>query len=246
MSETDVEEVEEISMADVLNGEETKEVTEPKGEEAKEPEAKAEEETVSAEEKPSEEEPPSSEDARFAAMLAKSVDEVGKRQTEVARADKAEAELAALKAESKTERPDLIEDPDGFAKHLEKQNEQQLLKATLAMSESMVRSAHSDYDEKKTAYDEALKVNPFLDNQALQHPNPHLFVYETGENWLKSKEISDPDWEVKIRADERTKIEAEQKEKAETSIPESLAGESSATGRNTPEAGDLPMEDILA
>lgn len=216
---------------------------EPKGDEeaekGEEPEPEKEPDPDSSE--PPSQEPEGEEEPKDVAGLRAALkDERRKRQD-------FQKELDALKTAQQQpsqpeEPPDRDLDPEGYERWQENQRVQERFHDRVVMSQELMRSQHSDYDDVEAAFLEAMKQNPALQVQLAQHPMPAKFAYEEGKRQKFLQEIgNDPaSYEQRIRADERKKAEAdfkallskEEKAKAAELVPKSLAGASSEADRD--------------
>ena len=267
--ENTVEPHEELS--DILNGEAPVDLN------AAEPEPKVEENTgeqlnqdeaVTAaspvepapEEKP-EEVPPTSKanadsDARFNAMLAKSQDEVAKRQ---ALERQVEALTQQVNATPKEEAIDPYEDPEGFQKQVNTglesriQEQQAALQQTqtqdrVAMSEMVVKVnvGAEKYDPAIAAFETAAKANPALVTAMLAAPIPAQYAYEQGNSILFMKEVGDNPEAYKERlkkeliAELAGKTAVDEKQATIDGLPKTIAN----AGTAAPQANQLPDESL--
>ena len=254
-------------LAELLNGEEKEDLNNPPPEPEEEPkgEKEPESEEVKAEseeepEKPVEEVPPTSEDEdrRFQAMLAKSQDEVSKRQL-------AEAENARLRQEleqakqQQIEPIDPLENPEGYRQQiaeaqLQQQQNDQLarIRDKVAMSEMVVKTSvgAEKYDEATKAFAEAAQLNPALGEAMYQADIPAQFAYDEGRKILFMQKIGDnPDnYEANIREQVRKELEAEYAKKAEAAqyeeqsqaLPKTIAN----AGTAAPSSAELPDDSL--
>lgn len=156
-------------------------------------------------------------------------------------------------------RPDALEDPEGAVKHVEQTLQGQLSAMRADMSLAMAREMIPDFDEVMGSDLEDWRAwegeNPALAQQVYASPLPGKAAYDVVKRLKELESIGNPkDFEAKIRADERAKVEkelevrakAETAEKAASLLPETLAGAASKGERKGPDwSGATPMEDIL-
>lgn len=182
-----------------------------KGEETKPEtvETKAEETEDKTEEKEAEPvEKPSTESVGLQAAL---VAERQKRQ-------KAEAELKKLQEPEKI--PDVIEDPEGYAKYLEGKNDTTAQKTKIDLSRSIVLSMKDDYLEKEGVFmgligdieDGKLVeiTDQSLYEKFLASDNPALFAYDYAAKHQQVEKLSDPKYLEELIQERAAKIVAEQ------------------------------------
>lgn len=170
---------------DILKGEEPKDEPEEvqtdkvEAEQPVTPEepAKGEQEAKAEEVKePAKVAPPATEDAPTVPRKALE-DERRKRQELERRIE----ELSKPKdGQEKPQRPNLYENPDGYAQSIEQQTEQRLLNERLNMSEQIARSALGDerVDAALEAFKEAAQSNPTLTAQLYSNPHPYKFLVD--------------------------------------------------------------------
>jgi hypothetical protein len=210
---------------------------------------------VKAEEKPAADKPASSAEAKTdePTIPLKTFKDVERRLQDAERKLKAgEKKPEPVKA------PDVLEDQEGFRKHIEADFESKLLERTVVMSEDITKRAHADFGEvmgtnedgTHLAWIEVVKDNPALIEQFRQAANPALFAYETVKRHKALKDIGDPtQFRSKLEAELRAKWDAEQAAKKpldRPEIPESLADEPSKSARKGPEwSGPKSIKDIL-
>lgn len=129
----------------------------------------------------------------------------------------AEAKLKELSAPKQEQAaiPDPIEDPNGYANYISQQTAGANLQNRLAMSRELAVSILPDYEQKEAVFlsmvrdDEGRITDQGLWQRLMAAPNPAKFAYDTANQALMVRERMSPDYEAKIRADERAKIEAE-------------------------------------
>ena len=193
-----------------------------------------------------------SEDARFQAMLAKSLDERDKRQ-------KAEADLQQLRQQMQAQQqqaepqkaPDMFEDPEGYQAYLDKRMDDRLLMQRIEMSESLVRNqvGEEEFNSAMDAFEKSALSDPSLVVGMRNAAVPAQFAYEHGQKALLMQKIGDPaDFEKRIRDEERAKVLSEMKQAQPSSqpsiadIPQSLA----TAGSAPPASNELPDDSLEA
>ncbi len=203
-------------LAELLNGEPAEDLNNPpvvepvkeKGEPSEVIEAKADEtkdEPVKQEEAP----PASNDEARFQAMLAKSKDEVSKRQAAEFQNDQLRQQLEQAQRQP-VEQIDPLDNPDGYRQQLEAQSQQQQIndqnartRDRIAMSEMVVKTSvgADKYDPAIDAFADAARLNPALSNAMNQSDIPAQFAYDEGRRILFMAKIgNDPEaYETSIR-----------------------------------------------
>jgi len=150
---------------------------------------------------------------------------------------------------------------DGRLTSVETQLSGELRKQRLDMSEMMVRSQHSDFDEVSGAFVEATKMYPWLQQAFRESPHPAQFAYEQGKTLLEVKKYGGNLDEMRKRMKEeakaeleaeRTAAEVEAKKQASidaaNKVSTSTAG-ARGTGASTKAASKMrenPLKDALA
>lgn len=146
--------------------------------------------------------------------------------------------------------PDVIEDPEGYAKHVQSQVDQRALSDRLNMSEQMVRMAMGDdvVDAAVAAFDKHMGTP--LHNQIVSSANP----YKELVNWHKQQQVAaeigdDPAaYREKVKAEIRAELEAEMATKQVRATPAapSLAADPNLGVRSGPAwAGPTPLGKVL-
>lgn len=141
------------------------------------------------------------------------------------------------------------------ARFLETRTEfqQQLLAQKLDLSEDFARQKYADFGDKLEVFKGLVQTNPALYQQMVQQANPAEFVYKTATNQQKLQEMGDPsEYESKIRADERAKVEAElvgkntAEAKKRADLPGSIATASGVGGATAQTwSGPTSLDDLL-
>jgi len=178
------------------------------------------------------------------------LDEKRKRQDYATKLEEANRKIAELEGKGeKAERPDVIDDPDGFSDSLEQNLDNKLLKQKIDMSRVMSMKAHEDYEQMEAAFIDIAKENPTLVQQMNQSAHPAEFVYETARQHLEFKDFKSGDLKAKMMAEIRAELKAElvseQSEKSEktANLSKSLINQSSASGSDSVSAKTI--DDIL-
>ncbi len=207
------EELEEVaedimSLSDTFNddledaedkSEETSEVETGETEEVEETEAKAEEETTETEVVT----PTTEQSGLYAALQA----ERKKRQEAEERLAKKEPEVV----------PDPMDDPEGYAKHIEQKADKGLLETRISLSRDLMMDSKDDYLEKEKVFmgmimdDEGKVIDKTLHEKFLASSNPAKFTYDTAKEHLEIQELKSPDYRDKLKAEIRAELLAEMK-----------------------------------
>ncbi len=158
--------------------------------------------------------------------------------------------------------PDPWLDPEGAMRAVIQQTENARFRDRVEMSQEMMRSRFTDYEDVEKVFREACTADPYLRSQLRQSSFPAKFAYEHGKRLQALQEIG-PDpaaFRTKLEAEIRAKLEAEQAEKQPPAAPvspssakpvppppPSLAGVTSAAPRKSAGRyeGPTPLEDIL-
>lgn len=183
--------------------------------------------------------PPAAEDIK--GLRAALLDERRKRQ--------------ALESKQEAKRiPDPIEDPEGYANHIDARAQQSEFKTRIAISRDLMVDSHPDFEDAERVFmglvadadgnitDESL----FRKFQAA--PNPARFAYNAAKEHLQVQEIKSPAYRDKLKAEIRAELEAEMKGKRGATVPKipDLVG-STAAGSNSSEVERLPeIDEIFA
>lgn len=260
------------SLDDILNENSTSEATETEAttedaatedKAADDVEAKVEEksdtdksEDKDAEDKPDEKAPdegkgddeaatPAAKDDAKTVPLAALKDERSKRQD-------LERQLAdATGKKDAPKRPDALEDPEGSAKFMEGEVDKKVQNIKVDMSYQMASQFHDDFDQVMEAWPGLAEQSPGIYEQALNDAMPGEFAYQACKRHLMLKDIGDPaEYEQRIRADERAKVEAEAKaagkaKKTVPNLPESLASEPGGSRGGPGWVGPRSIEDVI-
>ena len=212
-------------------------------EETPQPEPQADAETgdkAEPEQQESEDVPPTpAEPEKQSDSVPKSalLDERKKRQ---GRERELKAAQAQLEQQQQQPAPDLLDDQQGYADHIQQQVDGKIRNVTIQMSQEMMRSQHEDYDQVEDKFLEMAQNDPRLGAEMTAHPMPAKFVYETVKKAEQYAEMQDVDTykakvEAEIRAKVTAEIEAEAKAKADKEAE--LNGALSPSLTNTRAAG---------
>ena len=212
---------EQMSLDDVLSGEEPKEVPVVESEAPEEETEETQPEAVEVDEEETEEvteEPTGVEETTTPVVedvkqvpLAAMLDERDKRQ-------ELQKRLEALEAERESqqkEKVDFWENPEAAvdAKVSEKVSalEQQFTNGYLSLSMQYSRSFHDDFDTAKDAFAEAATQNPALADMALKSEMPGEYIYNTGKQFMELDSVGGDvnALRERIRNEERAKLMAE-------------------------------------
>jgi hypothetical protein len=147
-------------------------------------------------------------------------------------------------------------DPVGYTHEVFQQAEraasQKAFDTRVAVSEYHMRKNHEDYDQRIEQFKQALKSSPHLARQLEEHPFPAEFAYQAGRTYAEASDVggSIDKLREKIRAEERTKLEAEiRKElsvRTANDAPRTTVGARGAGATTSPEwAGPTPLNQIV-
>lgn len=222
--EDDTGTLESLNLSDVFNEskekvEESAEVEDEKGEEA--------------EEQPAEQkvEPPSTEETGLKAALA----------AERRRRQEAEGKLREKEA-GKAKVPDPIEDPEGYANHLQVENGRNEFKTKIALSRDLMIDTREDFIEKEKVFmglvadEEGNITDESLFRKFQNAPNPARFAYNHAKEHLEVQELRSPEYREKLKAEIRAELEAElkgKKPKSAVDVPD-LTKATAAASNSTP------------
>lgn len=243
-------------LAELLNGEdepdlngEVKPDLNATGEQEEETPPSEEEEPAEVETpEPEEEVPPTSEeaDAKFQAMLAKSQDEVAKRQA----AEAVNAELRRQNEELKAaQQPkiDPYEDFEGYQKQQQEIQAQQAMNQRLELSELVLKELHEDYDEVTAIFTEEARQNPAMAQAMFASSSPAKYAYTEGKRIQSMREIGDDPEAFKASLREQLKAEVLAEIKgAEVPKKETLPPTIANAGTKAPKQDDLPADDLAS
>ncbi len=178
-----------------------------------------------------------------------------KRQEAEKKAEELEARLAKAADPEFEKVPDPIDDPDGYARHLENKSNLQALKTKINLSRDILLDAKEDYPEKEKVFVELARANTHLIAQMNASPNPAKFAYQTASEHLETQKLRDPKYQdeirAKIREEERAKLIAEQEEAKKTPAKKSALEvpnitKATAAGNNSDKVEKVDdLDDVL-
>lgn len=214
-------------------------------EETPQPEPRADAETgdkAEPEQQESEDVPPTpAEPEKQSDSVPKSalLDERKKRQERESELKAAQAQLQQY-LQQQQPAPDLLDDQQGYADHIQQQVDGKIRNVTIQMSQEMMRSQHEDYDQVEDKFMQMVSDDPSLQIKLQESEHPAKFVYETVKKAEQYAEMQDVDtYKAKLKAEALTEakaeIEAEAKAKADKEAE--LNGALSPSLTNTRAAG---------
>lgn len=147
---------------------------------------------------------------------------------------------AQLQQQQQQPAPDLLDDQQGYADHIQQQVDVKVRQAVTAMSQNIMRSQHDDYDLAEDKFMQMVNDDSSLQIKLQQSDDPAKFVYETVKKAEQYAEMQDVDtYKAKLKAEALTEakaeIEAEAKAKADKEAQ--LNGALSPSLTNTRAAG---------
>ena len=147
---------------------------------------------------------------------------------------------AQLEQQQQQPAPDLLDDQQGYADHIQQQVDAKVRQAVTAMSQNIMRSQHDDYDLSEDKFMQMVSDDSSLQIKLQQSDDPTKFVYETVKKAEEYAEMQDLDtYKAKLKAEALTEakaeIQAEAKAKAEKEAE--LNGALSPSLTNTRAAG---------
>ena len=158
-----------------------------------------------------------------------------------------EAKLAELEKQAE-QKPDFYEDPEGFIKTEMQKLETKSINDKVNMSVEIAKTVYSDFDDiVGETWGKLKEENPYLDQLAASSPNPGLFAYQQCKNHRTLQEIGDPaSFREKLENEIREKLVAEFKDKeVRENLPESLASDPNAKGRDLSFEGPESLDEIV-
>ena len=132
-----------------------------------------------------------------------------------------------------------------FGTQLLEQFTQQQLETKIRMSQVQLQQKYDDFDARIEEFTRLEQMNPALSQQALSHPDPLEFAYQTARQAKEVEQYGGIDGLLKA---ERAKWEAEAAAQVPTpTLPSTTISERSAGGRKGPEwTGPASMDNILS
>lgn len=98
-----------------------------------------------------------------------------------------------LRAQQEPEKiPDPVEDPEGYAAHLEFKQVAASYQLRAEISRSFMAEMKPDYAEKEAVFLELANTRPDLIAKIQSHPNPAKFAYDTAAEHLEIQKLRDP------------------------------------------------------
>lgn len=106
---------------------------------------------------------------------------------------------------------ELWSDPKGYFAKQQQEVISRFESKLVQQSVAQVREANPDYDEAENAFVEVAKHNTFLQQQLREAPNPALFAYRHGKQFLEAQKYggSIDEMRSKVRDELRSEVEAE-------------------------------------
>lgn len=162
------------------------------------------------------------------------------------------SEIAGLKAALAAERkkrqaaeesvkpPDPVEDPEGYAAHLENRQAQSEWKLKAEISRSVVASLKDDYAEKEKVFVEMAETNPSLIQQMRASENPAMFAYDVATEHLEVQQLRDPAYIDKLVEEKAKALIAEMSDGKKTALDVPNVQSMAAAGKNS----DKSVEEI--
>lgn len=180
--------------------------------------------------------PPEPEKAQTNVPITALLDEREKRQA-------LQRQLEALQQQQpQTEAPDVIEDQEGFAKHVEERVVSRVSKIEAAFNLKLARIQYPDFDEKAAIFQEMADKDPSLGSKAMAAENIPEFAYRYVVEQERAAKLNDPNYEAQLK--EKLKQEvlaelkagkaAELKAEIDKSVPPSLSTKRAAGGNSNP------------
>jgi len=147
--------------------------------------------------------------------------------------------------------PDVLDDQEGFVKQLESKVKSETQAVRIEVSQDMMRTMHSDYDEMEAKFVAMAKDNPDLISKMYATPLPAKFAYETAKKADKLADFENvEEWEAKktaeLKASIKAEMEAEAKAKAEKdadtsgALSPSIAAQRAAGSNGSQKPADVP------
>jgi len=157
-------------------------------------------------------ESPSAEQGQMAALLAE-------RQ----RRQEAERKLAELETQEPV--PDPIEDPEGYAKHLQDNNAKSALDTRIELSREIMVETDPDYVELEQEFmgmvvdSEGVVIDTSLLQQFQQDKFPARFARDHAKAQRELKKLTDPKYLEKLKAEWRVEVLAEIQAESKKGVP---------------------------
>lgn len=188
--------------------------------EAPEPEVEAEAPAAAPEGSSPEPEKQEPESDAVSVPLAALMAERGKRKEAEQRI--AELEKSVTPAKEPDPLPDVFADQEGFAQRIKSDMSKQVHGLRVELSQDIMRSIHSDYDEREAKFLAYAQDNPAVLQSAEFQKNPARFAYDFAGKIAQAEEIQDLDaYRAKIKEEVRAEFLKEQQAQAQATEAES-------------------------
>lgn len=144
--------------------------------------------------------------------------------------------------------PSIWEDDQAALQHVKQESVSEAsFNAKLDMSEMLAAQAHDDFDDMKAKFLDMMKVNPGLQQQALNARHPWEFAYQQAKKAAQFEELGAvdvADLEAKLR--EKIMAEMQGTPAPRQTVPPTLTGERNVGTRSGPAwAGPTPLSELL-
>ena len=180
--------------------------------------------------------------------IAALLDEREKRQAFEKQVSELTSKLSTTEAKPL---PDVLDDQEGFVKQLESKVKSETQAVRIEVSQDMMRTMHSDYDEMEAKFVAMAKDNPNLISKMYATPLPAKFAYETAKKADKLADFENvEEWEAKKTAELKVSIKAEMEAEAKAKVEKdadtsgalspSLAAQRAAGGNSQAAPADVP------
>lgn len=158
---------------------------------------------------------------------------------------------ARLRTQETKKAPDPIEDPDGYANHIESRSQQNEFSTRIAISRDLMIDANPDFESVEKVFmglvvDEAGNItDESLFRKFQSAPNPARFAYNAAKEHLQVQELKSPAYRETLKAALRAEIEAEMKGKKSVvpAVPDLVT--STASGSNSSKVERLAEMDEI-
>ncbi len=161
-----------------------------------------------------------------------------------------QAEAQLRRMQQQQPKPDFWENPEQALAGFSQQMQAHVRKATTDMAENYMRKTHDDYDDMRDVFVRDAETNPALIVQMNQAQDPAEFAYNYGKTQTRMVEMNDPQYEEKLKAKHFAEFEAmkasevEAEVKKRTELPGTLSNERAAGG-NTKQKWSQPSAEEL-
>lgn len=239
------------SLSDIFDDSKESETVETE-EETEEEKGETEEEETEEKSEESETKEAETPSAEIAGQTAALVAERKKRQA-------LEVELKQYREGKKM--PDPVDDPEGYAAHVQSMVSQETLRSRISISRNVLMDVKEDYLDKEKVfqdligaeYDDDGKITSLKDEalhrKFLQSENPAKFAYDTAKEHLEIQQLKDPAYIQKIKDEAREegrKAALSEKQKlSATQVPDLT--KATESGKNSKKVETLPeIDEIFA